>query len=93
MMAVKDVSMTEASTALTAPPAPRGNGSWVRALVTTAALAAGVMLALVAAFVALVGVLAAVAVLLVRRRRTPDGPVTLEGRRTPDGWVAEAASR
>jgi len=93
MMAVKDAPMTEAGTALTAPPAPRGQGGLLRAFVTAAALAAGVVLALVAAFVALVGVLAAVAVLLVRRRRAPDGPVTLEGRRTPDGWVAEAASR
>lgn len=85
--------MSEASTALTSPPAPRAQGSWTRAIVTAAALAVGVVLALVAAFVALVGVLAAVTVLLVRRRRAPDVPATLEGRRTPDGWVAEAASR
>jgi hypothetical protein len=93
MMARKDVSMTEAGAALTVPPVARAQGGWFRAIATAAALAAGVVLALVAAFVALIGVLAAVVVLLVRRRRTAEGPVTLEGRRTAEGWVAETASR
>lgn len=87
--------MTEPNTALLPPPSASRQRShpFVRTVATAAALVAGLALAVTAAVVALIGVLAAVAVLLLRRRRPADGPVTLEGRRTPEGWVAEAASR
>jgi hypothetical protein len=44
--------------------------------------------------VTLAGVVIAAGALLARlapARRRPGGPVLLEGKRTPDGWVVEAA--
>lgn len=87
--------MSEPGAALQVPPGgqrPKGH-PFLRALAVAGALLVGVAVAFFAALVALVGVLAALLVVVLRRRPAPTGAVTLEGRRTPDGWVAESASR
>ena len=55
----------------------------------------GILFLLVATLaVTLVGVVIGMGALIARlapSRMRPSGPVLLEGRRTPDGWVGEAA--
>lgn len=82
-----------------APPNPSRPGSaraltWAIAAVFGVLVAVALAVTLVAALV--VGAVVAVAALVLRlspRRRTGDAPALLEGRRTPDGWVVEAALR
>ena len=81
-----------------APQMPRAGSS--RALTWAIAAVFGVLvvIALVVALAAalIVGAVVAVAALVLRlspRRRAGNAPATLEGRRTPDGWVVEAALR
>jgi uncharacterized membrane protein len=94
MMAVEIECMSEPSTALAPPPAaPPRERPLLRIVAVAAALVVGVAVAVFAAVVALVAVLAALVAVLLRRRRELRGSATLEGRRTPEGWVAEAASR
>lgn len=80
------------------PQMPRAGSS--RALTWAIAAVFGVLvvIALVVALAAalIVGAVVAAAALVLRlspRRRSGDAPATLEGRRTPDGWVVEAALR
>ena len=89
--------MTEAVKDLT--PLPRSvRARWGRpltwAIAAVFAVIVAVALAVAAAAAALVGLLVAAAALVLRLapRRPPGGAVTLEGRRTPDGWEVEAAA-
>jgi membrane protein implicated in regulation of membrane protease activity len=81
---------------LAPPPRPAPRATFGRMLACGAlagvAIVASMALAVAAAFAAVVVVLA-VLVVSLRRRLRPDGPVTLEGRRTAEGWVAEVAPR
>jgi CBS-domain-containing membrane protein len=87
--------MTETALQPLPPPRRRSSGrltTW--AIGAVLAVTVGIALAVAAAAAVLIAVLGAVAVLVVRlARRAPDGPATLEGRRTPEGWVAEASPR
>lgn len=81
-----------------APQMPRAGSSraltWAIAAVFGVLVAVALVVALAAALI--VGAVVAVAALVLRlspRRRTDGAPATLEGRRTPDGWVVEAALR
>lgn len=92
--------MTDAVTDLTRLPTPPRARGWSRpvtwAIAGVFAVIVAAALAVAAAAAALVGLLVAVAALVLRlapRRQASAGPVTLEGRRTPDGWEVEAASR
>ncbi|TPW07737.1 MAG: hypothetical protein FD124_908, partial [Alphaproteobacteria bacterium] len=81
-----------------APQMPRAGSSRALACAIAAVFGVLVAIALVVALAAalVVGAVVAVAALVLRlspRRRSGDGPTTLEGRRTPDGWVVEAALR
>lgn len=81
-------------------PQPRANAGFARPL-TWAIAAVFAVLVVVALLVALtaalvVGATVAIAALVLRlapRRRADDAPTELEARRTPDGWVVEAALR
>ena len=68
--------------------------TWVIAAVFAVLVVAALVVALTAAL--FVGAMVAVAALILRlapNRRTGDQPTELEARRTPDGWVVEAALR
>lgn len=90
---------TTAETSVAPLPQPARAGSrramtWAIAAVFGVLVAIALLVALAAALV--VGAVVAVAALVLRlspRRRADDAPATLEGRRTPDGWVVEAALR
>jgi hypothetical protein len=90
--------MTDAATDLARLPTPPRGGSWTRpftwAIAGVFAMIVVAALAVAAAAAALVGLLVAVAALVLRLapRRHSGGPVTLEGRRTADGWDVEAAA-
>ncbi len=80
------------------PHPPRAGSSraltWLIAAVFGVLVAIALVVALAAALV--VGAVVAAAALVLRlapRRRTGGAPATLEGKRTPDGWVVEAALR
>jgi MFS superfamily sulfate permease-like transporter len=84
------------------PPAPlpqpfRREASFFGRLVWASAGILGacvvVALAAMAFFVAVCGVLVALSLSLLRRGRKSASPAVLEGRRTADGWVVEAARR
>lgn len=85
-------------TDLTSLPKPPPRRSWNRpltwAIAAVFAVIVAVALAVAAAAAALVGLLVAVAAMVLRLapRRQGAGPVTLEGRRTADGWEVEAAA-
>lgn len=91
--------MTDPATAILAQPAPRQRrfsmfgrpAAWLAGFAFAAvAVAAAFVAAAAAAVIAILGVIA----LLVMRlspRRPAAGPVTLEGRRTAEGWIAEAS--
>jgi Flp pilus assembly protein TadB len=90
--------MTTETSVAPLPQAPRTGPSraltWAIAAVFAVLVAIALVVALAAALV--VGAVVAVAALVLRlapRRRADDAPKTLEGRRTPDGWVVEAALR
>lgn len=80
-------------------PQPRGTTgfsplTWIIAAVFAVLVAAALVVALTAAL--FVGAIVAVAALVLRlapSRRSAGTPTELEGRRTPDGWVVEAALR
>jgi Flp pilus assembly protein TadB len=85
-------------------PAPRtvragavlnGPLAWAIAAVFGVLVVIAFVVALAAALI--VGATVAVAALVLRlappRRRPEAGPTLLEGRRTPEGWVVEAALR
>lgn len=68
--------------------------TWVIAAVFAALVVVALAVALAAALV--IGATVAIAALVLRlapRQRAPSGPALLEGRRTAEGWVVEAALR
>lgn len=87
------------SAALPAETRAAGNGlnrplTWMIAAVFAVLVAIALVVALAAALV--VGATVAIAALVLRlapRKRAPAGPALLEGRRTAEGWVVEAALR
>ncbi len=91
--------MTNTATDLTRLPTAQRRSAWSKpvtwAIAAVFAVIVAVALAVAAAAAALVGLLVAAAALVLRLapRRQSNGAVTLEGRRTPDGWEVEAASR
>ena len=92
--------MTDASHDLTRSPTLRRApfAGWTRPFNWIAAVVLGLTvvaaLTVAAAAAALLGVLVAFGALVLRLlpRKRAGGPVTLEGRATPDGWVVEAAA-
>jgi len=68
--------------------------TWLIAAVFGVLVVAALVVALTAAlFVGAIVVIAALVLRLAPNRRTPQTPTDLEARRTPDGWVVEAALR
>lgn len=95
--------MTDGSTDLTRSPRLRRTTfaqGWSRPFTWLAAAALGAILlaalAVAATAAALIGLLAAFGALVLRlapgKRAEPGVAATLEGRRTADGWVVEAAA-
>jgi hypothetical protein len=69
----------------------RAVGAVAAALVGMFALAFVVLATLAVTLVGVVLAMGALVARLAPTRRRPNGPVLLEGRQTPDGWVVEAA--
>lgn len=94
-MSVKVIPMTEL---LAPPPVHRAGARW--SLLTWAAGAMFAALVAVALFVAaaaaaMLGLIVAVAAVVLRlmpRKRSPETAAVLEGKRTAEGWVVEAAA-
>lgn len=90
--------MNSADTSDTRPNTPL-NGfnrplTWAIAAVFAVLVAVALVVALAAAL--FIGATVAIAALVLRltpRKRAPSGPALLEGRRTAEGWVVEAALR
>lgn len=92
--------MTSADTSDIRPDAPRSSLglnrplTWAIAAVFAVLVAIALVVALAAAL--FIGATVAIAALVLRlapRKRVPSGPALLEGRRTAEGWVVEAALR
>jgi Flp pilus assembly protein TadB len=93
------MTSAESSAPPSSDPRPQGAGlnrplTWAIAAVFAVLVAVALVVALAAAL--FIGATVAIAALVLRltpRKRPPVGPALLEGRRTPEGWVVEAALR